>query len=979
MTETELPESSRAPEAPFRIRQLLLVASRYDAFMLEEDGRLSEMLARSYSQRLLPYVPEVVRAATAAEALQRLARDPVDLLVTMMRLEGSDPFTFAREAHALRPGLPVAILAYNTPPLQRMLAHGGNQVLERIFVWQGDGRILPAIIQLTEDARNIRADPGSASVPHILLAEDSPVHYSRLLPVLYEELAAWTSALMDEELSFPQRRARLLARPRIQLAVNYEEAQAAIAADPASLHGALLDLRLPRRGRQDAAAGVDLLRDLRARCPGLPVLVQSAEPEAAGLAREAGAVFLAKDDPGALAELRRRLPELLGFAGLQLDGGGAPSPTGIRDTAQLLAALDHAGPEAVAAAIADGSLARWLRARGQAGTACALPRGDADPRPEVRRLLLRQRHEANRGALLPYTRRFPFGHCRFSRIGSGSIGGKARGLTFLDRILAEGFCDDDFPGVTIDIPPSLIIASDVFDEFVRQNDLAGLASGDRSDEAVVAACLRASLPATVLGDLRDFLLHVQAPLAVRSSSLLEDSLYQPFAGIYATQMLANDQAEADARFLNLVNAIKFVYASTFFRRARAYLRQTPHRLTEEKMAVVIQPLVGRRHADRYYPDFSGVARSFDFYPVSGCRPEDGVVSVAVGLGKTVVDGGVALRFSPQRPGAVPQLSSARESLRLTQRDLFAVAMRRGAPPAFMQEDQYLMRASLADAEADGTLTFTASTYDRDSDTLVDGTASPGARVVSFAHVLKNRAFPLADLSRRLMETCSAAMNCPVEIEFAALLDPERALPAVFSLLQVRPLAPQQEFEAVRIEAGDRASALCYSSAVLGHGERRDIRDVLYVRPEAFRRDLTPAVAADIAACNRRLEEENRPSLLIGPGRWGSSEPWLGIPVRWEDVSAARAIIETPMPDMSVDPSQGSHFFQNITQLQVGYFSVGAERPGSFVDWPWLDAQPGAFETPLVRHVRLASPLTVRIDGRCGEGVVIKPAGGGPRG
>jgi hypothetical protein len=557
-------------------------------------------------------------------------------------------------------------------------------------------------------------------------------------------------------------------------------------------------------------------------------------------------------------------------------------------------------------------------------------------------------------------------------IGSGSIGGKARGLAFMDRILARYFDPEKFPGVTVSIPRTLVLGTDMFDDFMKENDLLPQAVADYSDSHMANLFIKASLPGKTVGDLRDFIKNVKVPLAVRSSSLLEDSLYQPFAGIYATKMLPNDQASDDIRFLNLVNAIKFVYASTFFRQAKSYIGSTPHRIEDEKMAVVIQPVVGKIHQDSFYPDFSGVARSYNYYPVGQAKPEDGVVNVALGLGKTVVDGGVSLRFTPAFAGILPQFTSIKEMFNFSQRDFYAIAMRHAASIAFLEEDQYLVKFGLERAERDGILQYLASTYSRENDAVYDGVSFPGPRIINFAHILKNEIFPLAKIVIDLLKLSSEAMNCAVEAEFAVTLDAENVFPAQFSILQVRPLVVQDELVKVELDDRKKEFAFCYSDRVLGNGVSQTVRDIVFVKPSAFDAAQSPQIAVEVDKLNSRLREGSIPYLLIGPGRWGSTDPWLGIPVKWSQISGVKVVVEASLPNMNVDPSQGSHFFQNMTSLRIGYFTVPLDRAHGFIDWPWLEALPPVSETPFLKHVRLAEPLTVMIDGRKSQGVILKP-------
>jgi CheY-like chemotaxis protein len=961
---------------PYKVKKFLLVASLYDYFMLEEDGRLQDLLLKTYQLWQLGYVPCFVRVSGGENALKRIQEEKFDLVVAVMRLGDMDPFSFGRQVKAIDPELPVIGLAYNTPELTRLLELDDGRALDRIFVWQGDGHVLLGIIQFIEDRRNAESDTRLVGVQNILLIEDSIDFYSSYLPLIFSVLRDLTEALLKEDLTFAQRLLRQNARPRVHLATTHEEAAAVFEKFQDQLLGIITDASFPRNGAVDPQAGIRFVETVRARKPLLPMLLQSSDEGAEALAAGAGIPFLSKNSPTLLRDLKRFLSSQFGFGDLVIPGAGADAGQHVANLNQLFSAAGELSDGAVQAALASGDLDRWLRARTEFALADSVRQAfaaDAQaPGPRLKQLIAASRVASRRGSIVAYSRYFHEDYSQFSIIGSGSIGGKARGLAFMDRILARYFDLGKFPGVAISIPRTLVLGTDVFDDFMRENDLLPQAVLDHSDSHMANLFIKASLPGKNVGDLRDFIKNVKVPLAVRSSSLLEDSLYQPFAGIYATKMLPNDQNGDDIRFLNLVNAIKFVYASTFFRQAKSYIASTPHRVEDEKMAVVIQPVVGRAHPECFYPDFSGVARSYNYYPVGQAKPEDGVVNVALGLGKTIVDGGVSLRFTPAFAGVLPQFASIKDMFQFSQRDFYAVAMRRLASLAFLEEDQYLVKYGLDKAEKDGVLENLASTYSRENDAVYDGVSLDGPRIINFAHILKSEIFPLARIVSDLLQLSSEAMNCAVEAEFAVTLDGANVFPAQFSLLQVRPLVVQDELVKVELDDGLRQSALCYSDRVLGNGVTEVIRDIVYVKPANFDAAHSPQIAGEVDRLNARLREAGVPYLLIGPGRWGSTDPWLGIPVKWGQISGVKVVVEACQPNMNVDPSQGSHFFQNMTSLRIGYFTVPMDRAHGFIDWPWLEAQPAVAETEHLKHVRLAAPLAVMIDGRKSQGVIVKP-------
>jgi CheY-like chemotaxis protein len=963
---------------PFKIKKFLLVASLYDYFMLEEDGRLQDLLLKTYQQWHLGYVPHFVRVSGGENALQLIKKEKFDLIVAVMRLGDMDPFSFGRQVKEIDPDLPVIGLAYNTPELKRLLELDDGSALERIFVWQGDGHVLLGIIQFIEDRRNAANDTQAVGVQNILLIEDSLEFYSSYLPLIFSVLRDLTDNLLKEDLTFSQKLLRQNARPRVHLAVTYEEADAVFEKFKDNLLGIITDASFPHGRIVDPMAGVHFLKKVQAEKPHLPILLQSSDAGAEEMARAAGVAFLSKNSPTLLRDLKRFLSTQFGFGDLALPGEKTDEIR-IANLNQLFSTIAELPEGVLNAALERGDLDRWLRARTEFALANSVhdffaheKQPPATAGDELKKMISAHRAASRRGSIVTYSRHFHEDYSQFSMIGSGSLGGKARGLAFMDRILARYFDPGKFPGVTVSIPRTLVLGTDVFDDFMRENDLLPEAVCDYSDSHMANLFIKASLPGKVVGDLRDFIKNVKVPLAVRSSSLLEDSLYQPFAGIYATKMLPNDQVSDDIRFLNLVNAIKFVYASTFFRQAKSYIGSTPHRVEDEKMAVVIQPVVGKLHQDNFYPDFSGVARSYNYYPVGQAKPEDGVVNVALGLGKTIVDGGVSLRFTPAFAGILPQFTSIKDMFNFSQRDFYAIAMRHTASIAFLEEDQYLVKLGLDQAEKDGVLEYLASTYSRENDAVYDGVSFPGPRIINFAHILKNDVFPLAGIVSGLLKLSSEAMNCAVETEFAVTLDSQNVFPAQFSLLQVRPLVVQDELVKVELDDHQREFAFCYSDRVLGNGISQAVCDIVFVKPAAFDAAQSPQIAGEVDKLNTQLREAGTPYLLIGPGRWGSTDPWLGIPVKWSQISGVKVVVEACLPNMNVDPSQGSHFFQNMTSLRIGYFTVPMDRSHGFIDWAWLEALPAAAETPFLKHVRLAGPVTVMIDGRKSQGVILKP-------
>jgi CheY-like chemotaxis protein len=966
----------------YRVREVLLVSSLYDSYILEEDGQLSESLDAEFYQLNLATSPRITQVPTAEEALALLEKRPFDLVITMARLGGMDARVFARVIKNAHPDLPVVLLADNHFEAHRLKELNQPPILDQVFVWRGDVALFLAIIKFIEDRRNVRRDTELAGVRTIILIENSVRFYSSYLPLLYTELTKQTEALMADGVNARQRLRRMRARTKILLAETFEEGWELFQSYRAFTLGVISDARFPRGGESDPEAGLEFVRRVKAEDPDMPALIQSTDEALAERAHALGAAFLHKRSPRLLEELRRFIQSSLGFGDFVfIEPESGSEVTRVSDLAGMPKALRSVPGESLRYHASRNHFSNWCMARTEfalAGRIRPKKVSDFADAEELRAYLVDAfstlQSEARRGVVADFTPRGFEELAGFVRIGSGSMGGKGRGLGFINSLLSrqEGQADGD---VLVFVPPAAVIGTDVFDEFLESNDLSGLALSDATDAAVEEAFLSARLPAWVEQGLRAIVERTRVPLAVRSSSLLEDSYDQPFAGIYKTFMLANAHPEPDARLAELGAAVKLVYASTFSRNAKAYLANTPHRPEEEKMAVVVQRLVGRTHGRWFYPVFAGVACSRNYYPVLGLKAAEGLATVALGFGKTVVEGGKAVRFSPGSPRSVPQLSSTVGFLKTTQREFYALQLdREGTFPPPDRSDA-LRLLGLEEAERHGTLALVGSVYSRDNDAVYDGISREGIRLVTFAPMLKTGVFPLSHILTRLLALGERAMSCPVEIEFAVNLPFGGDGPGEFAVLQIRPLVVEVGSEDIEelLRLAEPGSVLCLSEQALGQGRIQGVRDIVYVKPEAFDRSQSVAVAAEVETVNRSLMDEGRPYLLIGPGRWGTSDHWLGIPAEWRQIAGARVIIETELADVPVTPSEGTHFFQNITSFGIGYLTV--QRRSGRVDFAWLASQPAQTETRSVRHVRLDRPLDVRIDGRSGRGLVLREAFG----
>jgi DNA-binding NarL/FixJ family response regulator len=966
---------------PWRIRRILLVSSLYDAFTFQEDGNLGEMLFTEYQELNLSSAPTIIRVSTAEDAVAEIEENGPDLIITMPRVGEMDIAEFGRRVREIAPQLPLVLLAYDTRELgliRDRLAHG---TVDRIFVWLGDARVFLVIIKWAEDLMNSRHDAELAGVRSIILIEDSVRFYSAYLPMLYAEIMEQTQALMAEGVNRMQQLMRMRARPKVLLASTYEEGEKLYRASREHLLGIIVDAGFPRRGVVDPTAGIEFTSMLKAEDPATPVLVQSTGAEHAAAAESLGAAFCRKTSPTLLHDVRAFMREHLGFGDFVFRMPDGAEVRRASDLRGLFEALQVVPEESLVHHANRNDFSTWLMARTEFDLAKALrPRTtDEFATPsDLRDYLLacvRDYRSASRAGLVEEFSSATFEpETTFTRIGGGSLGGKGRGLAFVNSLLNAYEIENRIDGVHIAVPPTAVVATCVFDEFMDRSGLTQFALDETSDEKIRDAFLAARLPDETRQELSSFLERVRYPLAVRSSSLFEDSSFQPFAGIYQTYMLPNLDRDLDVRLEELCRAIRLVYASAYSADSKSYIESTPNRLEEEKMAVVIQEIAGTRHGDYVYPNAAGVARSYDFYPMKGTRADDGVASVALGLGRTVVEGGRAVRFSPARPQHLFQFSSSGDYVRNSQREFYALDLGKPAPVG-SASDTATTNLALLDLDAaqeHGTLEPVASVYSPENDRVYDGLGRPGVPLVSMAGMLGGYRFPLPEVLRFLLEVGRAGFTCHVEIEFAVNLSAEPGRRHEFAFLQIRPLVFGGEGEDIDVGDVDPAGALCISESALGHGRIENIRDVVYVRPETFDRSVTAAVADEVGHANALLNEERRPYLLIGPGRWGSADPWLGIPVKWAQISAARCIVEAPLPGVRVEPSQGTHFFQNITSFGIGYFTLDERDPSALLAWEWLDAQPPASETGHVRHLRFDEPLEIVVNGKTGRGVIMKP-------
>jgi CheY-like chemotaxis protein len=965
----------------FNVRDILLVSSLYDSYIIEEDGRLYELIRKEYEGLNLSHSPEITHISSGEEALELAASGRrFDLIITTLHIDDLHAVQFARKLKESGLNIPVVLLTYDNRELSELMLGQDTSVFDRIFIWQGDSRILVAIIKYIEDRMNVEHDTQTAGVQSIILVEDNVKYYSVFLPIIYTEILIQSQRLIAEGINPTDRYLRMRARPKILLCTTYEEAWEYFEKYEENILGIISDIDFYRNGTNDPQAGLEFAKNVKLRHDDIAILLQSNAPEKEIEVHAIGVSFLLKDSPTLLHDLRLFMNRYFSFGDFIFRMPDGTEVGRASDLKSLEENLERVPDESIRYHSERNHFSNWLKARTEFWLAHKLrPRKVTDyssilsMRADLIASLQSYRRFRQLGQITDFNKSTFDSTSSFARIGSGSLGGKARGLGFINTLISNYEIRDRFKGVQITVPPAVILGTDVFDQFLDENNLREFALRSTDDEEITRRFLKAKkFPRKISRQLGDFLDIVREPLAVRSSSLLEDSQFQPFAGVYKTYMIPNNHTDAVSRRSDLINSIKRVYASTFYQNAKDYIKVTSFRLEEEKMAIIVQKMVGSLHDLKFYPDFSGVAKSYNFYPIAPQKSQDGIVLVSLGLGKMIADGGITVRFCPKYPDNLFQFYSVKETLRNSQTSFFALDLESRQDETADPNYTLLKKYELNEAENDGTLSYVGSTYSPENDTIHDGLSRDGKRVVTFAPILRNKIFPLPEIVELLLEMGNWGMGTSVELEFAVNMSVSRSSPKEFALLQIRPLVLSREAEELEIGEIDDKKLVCHSHQVLGHGIIKDIYDVVMVEVNGFDRSKTNEVAIEIGEFNQKLVLEKRPYLLIGLGRWGSLDPWLGIPVKWQQIAGARIIIEAGFKDIEVAPSQGSHFFQNITSFMVGYFTVTSRIEEGFVDWEWLLSQNVVEEKSLTKHLRLNNPLVVKMNGQKNEGIILKP-------
>lgn len=962
-----------------RIYNVLLVASPYDSFMMEEDGRVEEQLYFEYTSLNLSSPPRVKEVSSYKDAYSELEIKNYDLIIAMPGVDIGETFREAKKMDELYPNVPFIVLTPFSREVSRRLANEDFSGVDYVFSWLGNVDLLLAIIKLMEDKMNADNDILEVGLQTIILVEDSVRFYSSVLPHLYKFLLKQSLIFSTEALNEHEQMLRMRGRPKVMLARNYEEALELYEKYNNRILGVISDVSFSKKGIKDKTAGIELAKEIKKRDPYIPIILESSESENIRYAEELGASFIDKNSKKFPVDLENAITNNFGFGAFVIkDPKTGEEVMRINNLKEFQNNVFKIPPESLLYHASRNDISRWLYSRAMFPIAEIIQAHrfrDIDKAPEVKQfffdLIVKYRKMKNRGVVAIFKKdRFDY-YSNFARIGQGSLGGKGRGLAFIDSIIKKNPICDNFNGVSLQIPRTIVLCTDIFDDFMEENNLYPCALSDIPDEEILHNFLEANLPRYLKEDFFALFEVVNKPLAVRSSSLLEDSHYQPFAGIYSTYMIPHLDDKYEMLRL-LENAIKGVYASVFFADSKAYMTATSNLIDQEKMAIIIQEVVGKEYDTKYYPSFSGVGRSLNYYPINDEHPKDGVAEIAVGLGKYIVDGGLSLRFSPKHPNKVLQTSTLDLALRDTQTQFYALDMNDIDGNFSVNDGDNILKLRIQDAAANGSLKYMVSTFDPADQIIRDSDYGFGRKVVTFANVLQHNVFPLADVVDFMLQQGEKEMQRPVEIEFAGNIDITEEGKGAIYWLQIRPIVDRKEMLDEKIMETSDSELILKTHSALGHGTMDNVKDIVYIKPECFSMFNNPMIAREIEKINRQFVSREEGYILIGPGRWGSSDPALGIPVKWPHISAARLIAEVSLPNNRIEPSQGTHFFQNLTSFGVGYFTINNQSGENIYDVDFLESCPASYESDNIRTVHFEEQLTIGINGRTGLGIVVKP-------
>ncbi len=966
---------------PKRIRQVLLICSSYDAFMIEEDGRIDEQIFNEYVSLNLRYPPIFIIAHSAREAFNILEKEKIHLIIEMLNIEDMDTFLLAKQIKARYPETPIVTLTHFSREVSVRLEREDLSAIDYVFCWLGNADLLLAIIKLIEDRMNVQHDVDVAGVQTILLVEDSIRYISSYLPNLYKIILKQSRVFSEEALNEHQRMLRMRGRPKVLLATTLVDAVNIFQKYKDNMLGIISDVSFKRNGKskEKGKMGLEFCRLVKEEDEFMPFLLQSSDETMAIEAERLGIGFMHKYSKSLSHELNQYILDHFGFGDFVFRDPDTLQEVGrASDLQSLQNEILNIPDKVLELHSGRNDFSKWLNARAIFQVAQMFKQlkiedfpGTAELRKYIYESISNFRIAKGRGIIAKFDRNKFDEYLIFSRIGEESSGGKARGLAFINAIIDKHRLYNKYSDVIITIPRTVVLSTDVFDDFMAENELLEVALSDLPDEKILAHFLKAELPEWVLKDLRAFVEILQNPVAVRSSSKLEDSHYQPFAGIYSTYMVPCDKDDRAHMLAMLTGAIKSVYASVYFKGSKSYMTATSNVIDEEKMGIILQEVCGSTSGDRFYPTLSGVARSINFYPIEPEKPEDGIAVIAYGLGKYLMEGGVGLRFSPKYPKKVLQLSDPDTVLKNTQKEFLAVNLDPHSFVPAVDDGANLLKLRVKEAEKDISFRYAASTYDFESHMVRDGQLGSGKRVITFSPLLNYNKIPLAEILCDLLQTGQKEMNNPIEIEFAVNMDTPAGFPAVFSFLQIRPIVLNDQSFSFNLDLVKLEDTIVYSESAMGNGRFDQLRDLVYIRPEAFDPSRSGEIAGQLEKKNEEFLSAGTNYILIGPGRWGSRDPWLGIPVKWAQISAARIIIESGLKNYRIDPSQGTHFFQNITSFRVGYFTINPFIKDGFYDVDYLDRLPAALESEYFRHIHFAKPLRVEVDGRSNRGVIYK--------
>lgn len=961
-----------------RIYNVLLIATKYDSFMLEDDGRVDEQIFNEYMSLSLRYPPRFTQVTTEEEALAELADRNFELIICMPNMDNRDIFSAAKEIKLHYPNIPIVVLTPFSREVSKRVANEDLSAIDYVFSWLGNSELLLAIIKLIEDKMNAPDDTASVGVQIVLLVEDSIRFYSSALPHLYKFVLEQSQEFSKEALNDHQRTLRMRGRPKIKLARTYEEAVRIFNQYRDNMLGIISDMSFMHDGVKDPFAGYKFGQYVRKTGLIIPFVLESSEASNYVYANELNASFIDKNSKSYPQDLRKKIMQRFGFGDFViLNPQTMEEIMRIKDLKDLQKKVFEIPDDSLVYHLSRNHFSRFFYSRAMFPPAEVLKQVDVsdykdmdEARKLIFDLIVQYRRMKNSGVVAIYQKERFDEYSNFARIGDGSLGGKGRGLAFIGAMVKR-YPKLEHDHFSVTIPKTVVICTDIFDEFMETNELYLIALGDVDDDTILKYFLRASLPGRLIEDLMAFFDVVKSPIAVRSSSLLEDAHYQPFAGIYSTYMVPKLDDKYDM-LRTLSDAIKAVYASVFYRDSKAYMTATSNLIDQEKMAIVLQEVVGTRYNNRFYPTISGVARSLNFYPIGNEKAEDGIANIALGLGKYIVDGGQTLRFSPLHPHNILQMSTMDFALRETQTRFYALDLDNLAEQFSVDDSFNLLRLNMKDADADGSLKYIVSTYDPYDQIIRDGYYPGGRKILSFVNILQHDVFPLAETLDAVLQVGQDEMGRPIEIEFAVNVDADDPSRATFYLLQVRPIVDNKEIMEEDLTTIRPEETLLSSTSALGHGVVSDVQDIIYVKTGAFNSSNNQLIAYEIEKMNRQFTEEEQGYVLVGPGRWGSSDSWLGIPVKWPHISNARVIVECGLENYRVDPSQGTHFFQNLTSFGVGYFTINPFKGDGWFDEIYLNSLPAVQETEYLRHVRFETPTVIKIDGKKSLGVVMKP-------